>query len=193
MAGRGLPVREIARLLHSSSARVRTVLAVQTEEMQRRNMEMVDSRRAVLASRLDFIQREALEAWEKSKQPVETTNEELSIERGPGAGEGAGPGPVLSSRQGKQTTRRGSTGNPEHLRNALAAIKQESDMLGLNAPKEIVVSERIEAEILGMANLFASMFDDAPKEIVEFVLPRMEEAMRRRTGSGREIIAVAAG
>ena len=66
---------------------------------------------------LDLVQREALDAWERSKQPAET----LTVEEVSGA---------------EKTTKRteGQSGSPAHLANVLKASESRRKLLGLDAP-----------------------------------------------------------
>jgi hypothetical protein len=86
-------------------------------------------------SQLEYLASEAIDAWERSKldaESVEETEEQTTIKAPGSAGGKELPAAVLKTKR----VRKGQTGDPRHLDNAMKALTDIRAIWGIEAPKK---------------------------------------------------------
>jgi hypothetical protein len=127
---------EIARLLGVSQQQVSLDLKAVQQAWLASSIRNFDTVKAEQLAKIDYIERQALEAWERSLKPREITVQEVT--------EG-------EHRTNKVTLRKeGQDGDPRYLQIAQRCIDQRIDLLGIGAS-----AEANKALATGLASLLA--------------------------------------
>lgn len=118
-------VRQIAAILSCGTATVGRDIRKVEAEYDRQTFDLLDGHRARLIGELNLAQREAFEAWEKSKQSAVTTNAKV---RKKGGGEGA-----AGSDQQTETSRREEqqVGDARYLAAFIDCTREKAKLLRL--------------------------------------------------------------
>ncbi len=118
---RGMYMADIARELGVDRSQISRDLKELRKQWLEQSINHVNQKKAIELAKLDRLEVEFWDAWERSKRDAETITEET----------GTGPRGHI----GKRTHQRvGQVGNPAYLAGVLDCIKKRCEILGIDAP-----------------------------------------------------------
>lgn len=127
---RGMYMADIAAELGVDTATVSRDLAELRKEWLERSINHIDQRKAIELAKLDRLELEYWDAWQRSQEDAETiTQEKLGAIKDT-------EGKVMGTRVKEIKKREGQSGNPAFLAGILNCINKRCEILGLNAPKD---------------------------------------------------------
>jgi DNA-binding Lrp family transcriptional regulator len=133
---------DIAEELHLSDATVSRALDVGMKQWTPECLKDIDELKKKGIARLYDLYQRAIEEYEKSKSPMETTSQKTTIMPGNGGDNGTGKYPIEVTK----TTKHGY-GDPRLLEAARAIMAEINKILGLNAPEKREHSGTIGVEL----------------------------------------------
>ena len=128
---RGITQAEIASQLGVSQQQVSYDLKILQRRWLAESVAKIDERKARELAKVDRLEREYWEAWERSKLDAETvTLEKLGALKD-------GQGQIVGTKVKEVKKREGQSGNPSFLAGVQWCIDKRCEILGLDAPKKI--------------------------------------------------------
>lgn len=120
---RGKVQQEIAKELGISQATVSRDLKVIQEDWVRESAQALDQRKAIELAKVDALELEYWEAWERSQKDAVSEVSEMSTDSG-------------GQKIRKQKKVDGQVGDPRYLAGVMQCIDRRCQILGIDAPKK---------------------------------------------------------
>jgi hypothetical protein len=130
----GVYMADIAAELGVDTSTVSRDLAKLRAEWLKTSISNIDQKKADELARLDRLEMEYWDAWERSKQDAETTTlEKMGVMKDEA-------GMVLGTKVKQVKRIEGQTGNPAFLAGVLACIAKRCQILGLDEPRKMDIT-----------------------------------------------------